>query len=164
MLTCPLLRPTYRYLVLTVLLLFFLNLVLITHVADLHLYVQQLFEEVKWNSVRQTGGGAVRNARASYDCVVNDSLALSALSRMRTESCRQEARRLICALDHATPDTLPNTCPRYVESQRGVYVGCFTDMKSARVLTGHLYRLKQINSPQYCINLCLRAGYIYAGK
>uniref|UniRef100_A0A915B3N6 protein xylosyltransferase n=2 Tax=Parascaris univalens TaxID=6257 RepID=A0A915B3N6_PARUN len=159
---CPLRWLTYRYFIYGAISLFFLNIILILHVADLHLYVQQLFQDMQWTDMSYIEG-TTRYTRSTFECVINDSLALSALSRMRTESCRQKARRLICTQSETIPDALPNRCPLYAESQRGAYVGCFKDTRSARVLSGHLYSLKQINSPHYCVNLCLRAGYMYAG-
>lgn len=43
------------------------------------------------------------------------------------------------------------------------YVGCFKDEPASRVLDGHFYKFKNNNSPVYCVNMCLRAGYKYAG-
>lgn len=45
---------------------------------------------------------------------------------------------------------------------RGHYMGCFEDSLNSRLLNGHLYIFKN-NSPSYCVTMCLRAGYSFAG-
>lgn len=46
---------------------------------------------------------------------------------------------------------------------RGTYIGCFTDHHSNRILYGHRYQSNDVNSPIFCVNLCSRAGYKFAG-
>uniref|UniRef100_A0A1I7VC87 protein xylosyltransferase n=1 Tax=Loa loa TaxID=7209 RepID=A0A1I7VC87_LOALO len=40
-------------------------------------------------------------------------------------------------------------------------MGCYKDSRNSRLLNGHYYTFKN-NSPSYCINTCLRAGYSFA--
>uniref|UniRef100_A0A0R3RVV9 protein xylosyltransferase n=1 Tax=Elaeophora elaphi TaxID=1147741 RepID=A0A0R3RVV9_9BILA len=44
---------------------------------------------------------------------------------------------------------------------RGHYLGCYKDSLDSRLLNGHFYTFKN-NSPSYCVNMCLRAGYSFA--
>ncbi|VDK80693.1 unnamed protein product [Onchocerca ochengi] len=93
--------------------------------------------------------------------LLSGSLIVRALSRMKTEQCRAKARDIVCNINQVTPDSLSNTCPKYDDKLRGHYVGCFKDSLNSRLLNGHLYNLKN-NSPSYCVNMCLRAGYSFA--
>lgn len=43
------------------------------------------------------------------------------------------------------------------------YVGCYHDPNSPRDLAGPLLSVGNLNSPQYCANLCGAAGYTYSG-
>lgn len=43
------------------------------------------------------------------------------------------------------------------------YVGCYHDPNSPRDLAGPLLTVGQLNSPQYCANICGAAGYEYSG-
>ncbi|KAK5994331.1 putative exo-1,4-beta-xylosidase bxlB [Cladobotryum mycophilum] len=43
------------------------------------------------------------------------------------------------------------------------YVGCYHDPNSPRDLAGPLLTVGNLNSPQYCANICGAAGYSYAG-
>ncbi|VDM97897.1 unnamed protein product [Thelazia callipaeda] len=91
------------------------------------------------------------------------SLLSHALSRMKTEECRLMAQDLVCNIDQLTPDSLPNRCPRFDENLQGLYIGCFRDSSSSRLLNGYLYKFNNNNSPSHCVNMCLLAGYSFAG-
>ncbi|CAG9539643.1 unnamed protein product [Cercopithifilaria johnstoni] len=80
---------------------------------------------------------------------------------MKTEKCRTRARDIVCNINQLIPDSLPNTCPKYDDKLRGHYMGCFEDSLNSRLLNGHFYMFKN-NSPSYCVNMCLRAGYSFA--
>lgn len=43
------------------------------------------------------------------------------------------------------------------------YIGCYHDPNSPRDLAGPLLTVGNLNSPQYCANICGAAGYTYAG-
>ncbi|KAK0411875.1 hypothetical protein QR680_005893 [Steinernema hermaphroditum] len=98
-------------------------------------------------------------------CSVTGSLALSALERMKTEKCRQEVQELYCALENDKSLSAPiiNRCPIFNISTKGAYEGCFADSASNRLLSGFMYKLSDTNSPEFCVDSCLRAGYEYAG-
>ncbi|KAK6107657.1 Core-2/I-Branching enzyme family protein [Brugia pahangi] len=80
---------------------------------------------------------------------------------MKTEECRTKARNIVCNINQLIPDSLPNTCPKYDDKLRGYYMGCFKDSLNSRLLNGHYYIFRN-NSPLYCVNMCLRAGYHFA--
>ncbi|VDK82410.1 unnamed protein product [Litomosoides sigmodontis] len=80
---------------------------------------------------------------------------------MKTEECRTKARDVVCNINQLIPDSLPNMCPKYDDGLRGRYVGCFKDSRKSRLLNGHFYMFKN-NSPSFCVNMCLRAGYSFA--
>jgi xylan 1,4-beta-xylosidase len=55
-----------------------------------------------------------------------------------------------------------STClPPYTANT--TYVGCYQDPNSPRDLSGPLLTVGELNSPQYCANLCGAAGYSYSG-
>uniref|UniRef100_A0A915PQL3 protein xylosyltransferase n=1 Tax=Setaria digitata TaxID=48799 RepID=A0A915PQL3_9BILA len=116
----------------------------------------------KWIENEGTNQSDVIDDKLSSCKLLSESLILKALSRMETEECRAKARDIVCNINRETPDSLPNTCPKYNEGLRGQYVGCFKDSLNSRLLNGHLYKFKN-NSPSYCVNMCLRAGYSFAG-
>lgn len=43
------------------------------------------------------------------------------------------------------------------------YVGCYHDPNTPRDLAGPLLTVGNLNSPQYCANVCGAAGYTYFG-
>ncbi|VDN18271.1 unnamed protein product [Gongylonema pulchrum] len=142
-----------------VVLLFFGNLILMAGLIDWHLAVQLIANKSggnKWSDENNddTNGSS---------CNLSGEMLASALARMRTAECRSAARRIVCSIDQQTPDSLPNSCPAYDDTQHTEYVGCFRDSPNHRVLSGHYYKFRTYNSPTYCVNMCLRAGYRYAG-
>ncbi|KAL7905273.1 glycoside hydrolase [Trichoderma velutinum] len=54
------------------------------------------------------------------------------------------------------------TCLPAYQAQT-TYVGCYHDPNSPRDLAGPFLTVNNLNSPQYCANLCGAAGYQYAG-
>lgn len=54
------------------------------------------------------------------------------------------------------------TClPAY--AAQTTYVGCYHDPNSPRDLAGPFLTVNNLNSPQYCANVCGAAGYQFAG-
>ncbi|XP_060535752.1 xylosyltransferase oxt isoform X2 [Cylas formicarius] len=75
-------------------------------------------------------------------CTVTGKEALSAISRAKSQKCKQEIVNVTClALEGKLyPSELKSKCPK-----------------------GYFGRNKVENSPQYCIKLCLQSGFPYAG-
>uniref|UniRef100_A0A7E4W4J2 protein xylosyltransferase n=1 Tax=Panagrellus redivivus TaxID=6233 RepID=A0A7E4W4J2_PANRE len=93
-------------------------------------------------------------------CVLNDSLVVSALQRVQSEECRNSITNAYCSgIEQKV--TLENTCPDFAASQVGVPIGCFNE-STTPLLRGFAYTFDE-NSPSYCSQACLRAGYELAG-
>jgi beta-D-xylosidase 4 len=59
-------------------------------------------------------------------------------------------------------DVVSSAClPPYAATT--TYVGCYQDPLSPRDLSGPLLTVGNLNSPQYCANICDAAGYSYGG-
>lgn len=97
-------------------------------------------------------------------CDINTKEAISAIHRAKTQRCKQELVNITCfALKGLLyPKVLPNFCPN-LGLTTGKSLGCFKDEKNYRILNGYYSNLKNNNSPENCIQLCLQSGYPYAG-
>ena len=52
---------------------------------------------------------------------------------------------------------------RLDKSSYGIHKGCYVDSNKNRLLPGFKYDLKELNSPERCIQYCLRIGFQLAG-
>lgn len=97
-------------------------------------------------------------------CDIYTKEAISAIHRAKTQKCKQELVNITCMTqqDLLYPKELPNYCPS-AGFITGKSLGCFKDEKNYRILNGYYANLKNSNSPDYCIQMCLQSGYPYAG-
>ncbi|VBB34251.1 unnamed protein product [Acanthocheilonema viteae] len=152
----------YRIIGCIILFVFFCNLILVARFIDWQLPVQLInLQDPSWVDNEGVYQSQIIVDRFSSCELLSGPLTVNALSRMKTEECRAKARDIVCHINQLIPDSLPNTCPKYDDKLRGRYVGCFKDSPNSRLLNGHFYMFKN-NSPSYCVNMCLRAGYSFA--
>lgn len=97
-------------------------------------------------------------------CEITTKEAISAIHRAKTQRCKQKISNITCLISQGLlyPNQLPNYCPNkgYVA---GKSLGCFKDEKNYRLLNGYYGNYKNMNSPEFCIRLCLQSGFLYAG-
>ncbi|KAL6744553.1 hypothetical protein Aduo_017476 [Ancylostoma duodenale] len=100
-----------------------------------------------------------------HSCDISDDLALSALSRAKTESCRRKISDAACKLKNGLfHDSFPESqCINHDRLLINFRVGCFEDSKSSRALNGFAYEFKSDNSVEKCRSTCYRAGFVYYG-
>ncbi|XP_025094417.1 xylosyltransferase 1-like isoform X3 [Pomacea canaliculata] len=96
-------------------------------------------------------------------CEVTEKEAISAISRAKTVQCKQELADVACLhMENKLYKTyLPRFCPLR-GNNTGKYLGCYKDNLSDRDLEGSYVETDE-NSPDMCVNYCLRAGFSYAG-
>ncbi|KAM3717643.1 Xylosyltransferase sqv-6 [Dirofilaria immitis] len=153
----------YRRIGYIILFVFFCNLILIIRFIDWQLPIQLInLRDNNWINNKRIDQSQNAIDKFTSCELLSGSLTIRALSRMKTEQCRMKARDIVCNINQLIPDSLTNTCPKYDENLRGHYMGCFKDSSNSRLLNGHFYNFKN-NSPSYCVNMCLRAGYSFAG-
>lgn len=97
-------------------------------------------------------------------CEISTREAVSAIHRAKTQKCKQEIANITCLIKKGLlyPQKLPNYCPNndFIEEKS---LGCFKDEKNYRLLSGYYGTNKNLNSPDYCIRLCIQSGFPYAG-
>jgi len=106
------------------------------------------------------------NLGVNIHCNVSGKEALSALTRAVTKQCKQQIVDLVCNLQagNVYPASLQSSCPMKVDaSSGGIALGCYQDSFSARLLQGHVAKLRSSNSPTVCSELCAKTGFAYAG-
>ncbi|KAI6190281.1 Protein xylosyltransferase [Aphelenchoides bicaudatus] len=98
-------------------------------------------------------------------CTFSESLADSAFSRMKTQECQKQLEDAFCEMDPVgwPVHAINNTCPAFDKTFHGMHRGCYVDNSKKRVLTGFQYDLSDSNSPEQCIQYCLRIGFQLAG-
>ncbi|XP_076074233.1 xylosyltransferase 1-like [Mytilus galloprovincialis] len=97
-------------------------------------------------------------------CHITVKDSLSAISRAKTELCKQEIADVSClSLEGKLfPKDIPNYCPFKGNHTSGFYYGCFGDKTEQRDLSHHK-EFPDTNSPKNCIKYCTNGGYLYAG-
>ncbi|VDO52086.1 unnamed protein product [Haemonchus placei] len=158
------------YIVAGTILFFFLNLYFI------YVYVQNQSENQLGKAVavqhqlqsRESHSlhpGAVTPNSNLYSCNITDPLALSALARVKTESCMKKISDAACRLKNgAFHEQFPESqCSNHDSLLIDLSVGCFEDYKNNRSLNGFSYEFKNDNSAEKCRSLCYRAGFVYYG-
>ncbi|CAJ0588112.1 unnamed protein product [Cylicocyclus nassatus] len=163
----PILRT--MYIVAATVLFFFLNLYFI------YIYVQnsskddvmRSFEKAELQQPREEPQTArpTTSTINFHSCDISDPLALSALSRAKTESCRRKISDAACKLkNNLFHDQFPESlCPNHEHLLINFRLGCFEDSKKDRALNGFAYDFKTDNSVEKCRSQCYRAGFIYYG-
>ncbi|KAI6217860.1 Protein xylosyltransferase [Aphelenchoides fujianensis] len=98
-------------------------------------------------------------------CSFPDTLADSAFNRMTTEVCRLQLEDVACDLDPAgwPVHEIENTCSKFDRSAYGQYKGCYEDSAKQRLLRGFKYEFTDSNTPDRCLQHCLRIGFQLAG-
>lgn len=97
-------------------------------------------------------------------CEIVGKEAVSAIHRAKSKKCKQFIANVTCQSLAGTlyPKILPTKCPKG-DKVPGKSLGCFKDEDSFRLLSGYFGTNKKNNSPDYCINLCLQSGFMFAG-
>ncbi|KAK5977838.1 Xylosyltransferase sqv-6, partial [Trichostrongylus colubriformis] len=161
--------PLFRtmYIVAGTILFFFLNLYFI------YMYVQNQTDDALEETVelqeplqpQPLHPGAPLPVSSLYSCNITDPLALSALARVKTESCMKKITDAACRLKNgAFHDRFPESqCGNHDSLLIDLHVGCFEDHKSNRTLNGFSYDFKDDNSAAKCRSFCYRAGFVYYG-
>lgn len=90
--------------------------------------------------------------------------AVSAVSRAKSQDCKQHIIEVACAIKAETfyPTHLTNSCPsgNFIANRS---LGCFKDEKKQRLLSGYYSNFKESNSPKKCMSVCLQSGFLYGG-
>lgn len=99
-------------------------------------------------------------------CDVTGREAVSAVTRARTQLCKQRIVNVTCLglSGSLFPQRLYSSCPHspgFDNSPKSL--GCFKDDKTLRILSGYYAIYKGNNSPERCAFMCLQSGYPYAG-
>lgn len=97
-------------------------------------------------------------------CEIKSKEAISAIHRAKTQNCKQQIVNKTCLIQSGSfyPHELPNTC-RHGQMTFGKYLGCYADQKKLRLLTGFYGNYANTNSPSACLDICIQAGFMYAG-
>ncbi|XP_043284681.1 xylosyltransferase oxt [Venturia canescens] len=99
-------------------------------------------------------------------CDVTGREAVSAVTRARTQVCKQRIVNVTCLGQSSLlfSSRLYSSCPHspgFDEVPESL--GCFKDDKTLRILSGYYAIYKGNNSPKQCAFMCLQSGYPYAG-
>lgn len=97
-------------------------------------------------------------------CEIKGREAISAIHRAKTQSCKKEIVNKTCLIQNGNfyPKKLPNMCPANGMSY-GKYLGCFVDEKKLRILSSFYGNYAAINKPEFCLDICVQAGFPFAG-
>ncbi|CAB3376752.1 Hypothetical predicted protein [Cloeon dipterum] len=98
------------------------------------------------------------------ECEILGREAASAINRARTQRCKKELVHIACLAQEGKlyPQYLKSQCPSQ-DARMGKSLGCYQDERQFRLLSGYFSNLKNANSPEQCIYLCLQSGFQYAG-
>lgn len=96
-------------------------------------------------------------------CDIKGKEAISAINRASSKKCKQLIVNITCSGLQGTlyPKKLPSYCID-LRNITGKTLGCFKDDKEYRILNGY-FGLHRDNSHEKCLQLCLQAGFLYAG-
>lgn len=97
-------------------------------------------------------------------CEIQNREAISAIHRAKTQKCKQEILNKTCLIQNGNfyPLKLHNNCPSNGLTY-GMHLGCYQDEKKMRLLTSFYGNYGDTNSPSTCLDICVQAGYPYAG-
>lgn len=97
-------------------------------------------------------------------CEVKSREAISAIHRAKSQYCKQLIINKTCLIQDGSfyPQELNNYCT----SKSNVYgrdIGCYMDEKKLRLLSSFYGNYANQNSPKFCLDICVQAGFPYAG-
>ncbi|XP_075979253.1 xylosyltransferase oxt [Anticarsia gemmatalis] len=97
-------------------------------------------------------------------CEIKSREAISAIHRAKTQNCKQQIVNKTCLIQSGNfySETLPNYC-LHGETKYGRHLGCYADEKKMRLLSGFYGNYANTNSPSSCLDICIQAGFMYAG-
>lgn len=97
-------------------------------------------------------------------CDINSREAISAVHRAKSQNCKSQIINITCLIQqgHFYPEALSNKC--YNDGTTyGKHLGCFVDEKKQRLLSGYYGIYPNTNSPNMCLDICIQAGFPFAG-
>lgn len=119
-------------------------------------------------------------------CDIQSKEALSAISRAKSQECKQLISNVSCLMQSHSliPLKIPRFCPQKSKcnqwklnsfpdidwifvpfvldlTQFGKFIGCYPNLPF--ILGGPVYNLSRINNPLNCLERCFRAGFSVAG-
>lgn len=97
-------------------------------------------------------------------CEIKSREAISAIHRAKTQKCKHELVNKTCLIQSGNfyAESLPNQCI-HGSTKFGRHLGCYADEKKMRLLTGFYGNYANTNSPTACLDICIQAGFMYAG-
>lgn len=97
-------------------------------------------------------------------CDIRSREAISAIHRAKTQSCKEQIVNKTCLIQAGSfyPRSLPNNCQGKGMTY-GKHLGCYQDEKKLRILSGFYGNYANTNSRVACLNICVQAGFPYAG-
>lgn len=97
-------------------------------------------------------------------CEIKSREAISAIHRAKTQNCKQQIVNKTCLIQDGNfySNELPNYC-LHGKTTYGRHLGCYADEKKMRLLTGFYGNYANTNSPTVCLDICIQAGFVYAG-
>lgn len=123
-------------------------------------------EDLPTNLKKNKPGSILRVEELDFipACEIKSREAISAIHRAKTQLCKQQILNKTCLIQESNfyPEKLTNVCP-HNEKSYGTYLGCFVDEKKMRLLSGFYGNYVSTNSPNSCLDICVQAGFPYAG-
>ncbi|XP_047505438.1 xylosyltransferase oxt isoform X1 [Pieris napi] len=97
-------------------------------------------------------------------CEVKSREAISAIHRAKSQFCKQLIVNKTCLIQDGNfyPQELNNYCKLNAKIF-GRHIGCYLDEKKLRLLSSFYGNYANLNSPLYCLDICVQAGFPYAG-
>lgn len=97
-------------------------------------------------------------------CDIKSREAISAVHRAKTQNCKQQIVNKTCLIQSGNfySEALPNYC-HHGDNKYGRPLGCYADEKKMRLLSGFYGNYANTNSPTACLDICIQAGFVYAG-
>uniref|UniRef100_A0A1I7TYM1 protein xylosyltransferase n=1 Tax=Caenorhabditis tropicalis TaxID=1561998 RepID=A0A1I7TYM1_9PELO len=98
-------------------------------------------------------------------CNITDELAISAISRATSPTCKAKLQTEACQLKNGTfSEEFPEShCSNHDNQLIDARIGCYLDSKTARVLTEFEYKFPNSNQKSTCRKNCYKAGFLYYG-
>lgn len=97
-------------------------------------------------------------------CDIKSREAISAIHRAKTQICKEQIVNKTCHIQNGDfyPKRLPNYCTSETKTY-GRHLGCYLDEKKLRLLSSYYSNFAMYNSPTFCLDICVQAGFPYAG-
>ncbi|XP_039755431.1 xylosyltransferase oxt [Pararge aegeria] len=97
-------------------------------------------------------------------CDIKSREAISAIHRAKSQLCKQQIVNKTCLIQNGNfyPKHLPNYCVSKTMAY-GRHLGCYLDEKKLRLLSSYYGNYANVNSPTFCLDICVQAGFPYAG-